>query len=210
MGEITNQNPLGAFSSTHETTAMLEFPPTEGAEDYAGQFAWFTLPALEVGLGPQTHDVTATLHLTNKTRMAWFGLAMIMSEDKGTPLNIRADPVVSLAGVDPMTYLLQLDKQIQCISTMQTNAVGSNLTGVLDPIEMKCDYHGAPAPRPKIECDVSSDCRSQMQQLSTPGDTDCGITLALHAAALDKCSNDILVLYEVTSCFCQGQIDAFV
>jgi hypothetical protein len=217
--EIENHDDLGALASTKATTASLEMPVVKGFEQYAGIFGHFTLPALKIGMGTKQHSFTAELTLTNKSTLIIWALSMGLKQvGGGFPLNIRADPVVSVAGVDPVTVVLRLDKELLCkpilppttttLPPTQNGAYDSAYDGVINNISMTCDYlTNAPA-RPKGDCSSSDDCQKAMNDhCSEDGGWACETCLALHTAHLsgNGCSTDPLELASSSDCFCHGK-----
>jgi hypothetical protein len=208
--DLTNNDILGKFASTRAATATLEMPVVEGVEEYAGVFGHFQLPTLDIGMGMKQHNFTADLILTNRTTMVMWTLGMAMFADKGIPLNIRGDPVVSVAGVDPVTFALKLDKQLNCVSLIPPDADsnGFNSTGVLDPVTMTCEYVGPAPAREEGICSISDDCHSTMSEVCVEdGGSSCSVCLALNTQHLmqNGCSSDPLQLAHVSNCFCGGE-----
>merc|ERR1712232_876320 len=126
----------------------------------------------------------------------------------GMPLNIRADPVVSVAGPDPVNYVLKLDKQLQCTGIPSEVGVSSNSTGYSDPISITCEYGGnAPARDDQGACTRAEDCHSAMTDVChEDGGEDCQLCLASQIGHLMKngCSTDPLELAADGDCFCHG------
>jgi len=185
--------------------------PLEGMEEFAGVFGHFELPTLDIGMGTQPHKFAADLILTNRTRMVYWTLALAMAGEQGIPLNIRADPVVSVLGADPVTYALSLDKQLQCTLLAEPGNARAdmlNATGVLDPITMTCEFVGNAPAREEGICHITDDCHAAMSEVcEEDGGASCGVCLALNRQHMKKngCSSDPLELHHSSNCFCGGE-----
>lgn len=204
--EINNDDELGAFAATKSTTASLEMPSGGDYGDYAGRFAHFVLPELDIGMGNKSHHFANEIMLTNtSTLMVWFLAAL--TTPGGMPLNIRADPVVSVAGPDPVSYVLTLDKQLQCTALPEVG-VGSDSTGYSDPISITCEYVGpAPAREDEGVCTRAEDCHAAMHDVcKEDGGLTCQLCLAAETEHLTKngCSTDPLELAADNECYCHG------
>lgn len=111
--DVTNTNPLAVGAAIKAAVVYLEMPVVKGYEAFAGIFSYFDLPALKIGLGKKAHDYHSVFVVTNKTRYAMWAAAM-MANPGGIDLNIHAKPTVSIAAIDPIKYVLNVDKHIQC------------------------------------------------------------------------------------------------
>jgi hypothetical protein len=201
---IMNNDPLGDGATTHATTASLEMPVVEGYEEHAGVFGHFTLPKMKIGKGTKFHNFTVDLSLTNLSTLKVWASAM-GQEQGGIPLNIRADPVVSIVGVDPINYVVRLDKEVQCLPILPDMPPQSS---ELSNISMSCNYRGNAAPRPEGNCSASADCHKAMSDVcSEDGGWPCETCLALHGPHLtgSGCSTDPLELASSSNCFCHGK-----
>merc|ERR1739848_371459 len=101
------------------------------------------LPKMKIGKGSKFHNFTAYLFLTNMSTLDVWASAL-GSEQGGIPLNIRADPVVSVVGVDPLNYVVRLDKEVECLPI----PTATSQTGDFENISMICNYLGNAGPRP--------------------------------------------------------------
>lgn len=201
---IMNNDPLGNAASTHATTASLEMPVVEGYEEHAGVFGHFTLPKMKIGKGSKFHNFTVDLFLTNMSTLKVWANAMGV-EEGGIPLNIRADPVVSMVGLDPINYVVRLDKEMQCLPILPDVPSQNGAIKSMDNISMSCNYLGNAAPRPEGDCSASADCHEAMSDFCTEnGGWSCRTCLALHSLHLagNGCSRDPLELVSSSNCFC--------
>lgn len=205
--EIENHDLLGADATTKPTTASLEMPVFKGFEQFAGVFGHFELPKMHIGMGTKQHKFTADLILTNKTTLITWALAMgTKAAGDGFPLTIRADPVVSVAVVDPVSVVLRLDKELECIPILPPSQ-----NGVINNISMSCDYIDNAPPRPPSDCKYSDDCHSAMKlYCSENGGWDCKSCLALRRPHMKShgCSSDPLELAADADCFCKKKSDS--
>jgi hypothetical protein len=198
--EIENHDLLGVDASTRETTASLEMPVVPGFEQFAGVFGHFSLPKLFIGMGTKQHKFTTELTLTNKSTLITWALALGLQEG-GIPVNIRADPVVSIAIVDPVTVVLRLDKALQCHPILPPSQ-----NGVINNITMTCDYTDNASPRPPSDCKFSDDCHHAMTDYCKEGGGwDCSTCLALRRPHMRQggCSSDPLELAATADCYCK-------
>merc|ERR1739848_855747 len=106
------------------------------------------LPKMKIGKGSKFHNFTAYLFLTNMSTLDVWASAL-GSEQGGIPLNIRADPVVSVVGVDPLNYVVRLDKEVQCLPILPDVPPQNGMIKDMDNISMHCNYLGNAAPRPE-------------------------------------------------------------
>lgn len=202
--EIENHDLLGADASTKPTTASLEMPVFKGFEQFAGVFAHFDLPKLKIGMGTKQHKFTTDLILTNKSTLITWALALgTKAAGDGFPLTIRADPVVSVAVVDPISVVLRLDKELECMPILPPSQ-----NGVINNISLSCDYiDNAPA-RPPSDCKYSDDCKKGMAlYCEEHGGWDCKTCLALRRPHMKAsgCSSDPLELAAAADCYCKKE-----
>jgi hypothetical protein len=123
--DVTNHDAKAVDAVMKPARVYLEMPVVPGSEAVAGVFGYYELPKIKIGLGSKSHKYSSPFTITSKAKyLAW---AAAMASNPGVDLNIHVKPMVSVAVVDPVKYLLNVDKHIVC--NPETSAVNAPATG---------------------------------------------------------------------------------
>lgn len=110
--DVTNHDALAVDAVVKPARVYLEMPVVPGSEAVAGVFGYYELPKIRIGLGTKSHKYSSKFTITSKAKyLAW---AAAMAGNPGVDLNIHLKPTVSVALVDPINYVLNVDKHIVC------------------------------------------------------------------------------------------------
>jgi hypothetical protein len=120
--DVTNHDAKAIDAVMKPARVYLKMPVLPGSEAVAGVFAYFDLPKIKIGLGTKAHPYSSVFTITNKAKyLAW---AAAMASNPGVDLNIHAKPDISVAVVDPIKYILNVDKHIVCNPATTVSAAG--------------------------------------------------------------------------------------
>merc|ERR1711862_656547 len=138
------------------TLSTPPLPDSLGPElgGLAGEFAYFDMPKLSVGLGTSSKHFTTEFVVLNKTILVgWAFQALIAGE---ATLVVKGNPEISVLDIDPITYHLDLKKQLKCKpvsdSEHASNRSATQLPvlramdqpDIIAPISITCSYDGLP------------------------------------------------------------------
>jgi len=103
------------------------------------------LPKLNVGLGTTKKTFDTEFVVTNKTILVgWTFEALIGGE---ASLVVRGNPTVSVNPLDPITYNLDLAKELKCKPLQNSSHLrAGDDPDIIAPVSISCEYVGLPDP----------------------------------------------------------------
>lgn len=135
---ITTHDVTAADATVRSTLATLEMPPVDGIDGF-GPFAHFVFPEIDIREGTKSHTFSSDFVITNQSLFSIWS-DTVRSSPAGVPAVLRAMPEVQDLEFAPVSSVLNMDKEVQCISLsadVRTSDVALTVT---------CDYLGqAPA-----------------------------------------------------------------